>query len=195
MNIYEQIEADARNAAMTDTWGHLGPTPDNHDISMIMTLTEWGEYIVISSKHPTLEVSPWHYQNMNEMTSIMLSKDKYNKAKIANNVNDLDIHDGGVYKFEGTCIYGHEKEDFEDELTMRLSDCLCNPDYEDYDKVIKMAKHTNCHSMEEYCKKYSHKEINDILKQFDIDEIEAIHKITLLSFTGTITEIASSLNN
>lgn len=94
MNVWQQIDADARCAAIHDTWGHLGPEDGVHHGQMLVAHSTYGDVIVVDELFPTFQNSPWQFEALNR-AAFELIKDE----------------DVGVYSLVGYVKWGQDEDD------------------------------------------------------------------------------------
>jgi len=165
-------------AAQHETWGHLGPTDGNHELTLVFTRTIYGDHVLINSKHETLEDSPWHYANMNNMVNEFLE--------------DKQTEDGFVYQFKGNCLYSYVREHVIIDLeNMFIQYDDPNESYtENSNKMLSQLKEkTGCDTALQMAEKHNLEDINDMLKEIGIEELESLSVITMTNWTGEITQL------
>lgn len=179
-----QLEADARNAAMHDTWGHLGPTRGEHPITLVFTQSIFGDIVLIDTDHPTLQESPWHHACMTEMVGELTDRD--------------DIDQGAVYRFEGTCTYSHDHDAYEDDFKEMFERYDCESEWYTEDsqkKIAALKKSTTMDTPEEMLKQFHHHQLNEHLEKAGIEPIDAYNTLTMTHWTGTTEALTTRLSD
>lgn len=88
-NLLDRIEDDNRQIAEVVTFGHLYPKVNKaHYGYIIFAEGAYGEQMIIESNFPTVNSSPWFYEDMCEF--------------ISNYIDEHSKTDYGVYKFIGS---------------------------------------------------------------------------------------------
>jgi hypothetical protein len=175
------------SAAQHETWGHLGPKQGVHKLGMAFTRTIYGEHILINTKHDTLEDSPWHFFNMQNLMNELLEE----KNAQANNIKD-----GLVYQFSGSCHYSYDKDDITVELeNMFLNyDCPSEGYIENSNAMLaKLKSKSQCKTVKELVEKHSFEYINTMMKESGIEELKELTVVTMVDWNGDVTQLTHPL--
>lgn len=98
-SLCNQLEADARQVATHDAWGHLGPKNGKHLGQVLYAVTDYGQTELISENFKEeFQNSPWQYDALNDMIFELSKNEKVS----------------GVYCWSGFIVWGHDKNDSDD---------------------------------------------------------------------------------
>lgn len=184
MDVITQCFIDAKKAAMHDTWGHLGPTSGEHSLVIVFTYSVRGDIVIIDEQCNTLENNPWHFSNLMNLVDELTDED--------------DVVEGGVYRFEGSCTYGFEKEAVIDEFKDRYRDYddeACWYADDSYAMIQALKTITGCHDAQSMLEKYDDNlaELHALMVSVGIDALEAISVITMTDWTGQVVQLVKPL--
>lgn len=121
-SLLSSLHYDAKEAAIVDAFGHLAPTTGDHNISFVFTYTEFGNQEIISTKHDTLENSPWLYENLKDV--------------VFNLIKEHNLKEGSVFSFNGVFSFGYNKDIAKEQIIQHFEDFkfehnknLCDNDF------------------------------------------------------------------